>query len=75
MQTESESRAGAPGSPSRWLRHDDTAAAAARPGSTAQLVAAQQQAAIEVKTLKRKVAIGRFSNETLREEFQLDAQQ
>jgi curli biogenesis system outer membrane secretion channel CsgG len=45
------------------------------PASTAQLVAAQQQAnAIEVKTLKRKVAIGRFSNETrYGKSFQLDA--
>ena len=45
------------------------------PAPTAQLVAAQQQAnAIEVKTLKRKVAIGRFSNETrYGKSFQVDA--
>jgi curli biogenesis system outer membrane secretion channel CsgG len=37
----------------------------AAPPSTAQQVAAQQQVAVvTVKTLKRKVAIGRFSNET-----------
>jgi curli biogenesis system outer membrane secretion channel CsgG len=47
----------------------------AAPAPTATLVAAQQQAnAVEVKTLKRKVAIGRFTNETrYGKSFQVDA--
>ena len=47
----------------------------AAPAPTAALVAAQQQAnTVEVKTLKRKVAIGRFTNETrYGKSFQVDA--
>ena len=47
----------------------------AAPVSTAQQVAAQQQAmAVVTKTLKRKVAIGRFTNETrYGKTFQVDA--
>ncbi|MBS0579374.1 MAG: curli production assembly protein CsgG [Proteobacteria bacterium] len=47
----------------------------AAPASTAQLAEAQRQAnAVVVKTLKRKVAIGRFSNETrYGKSFQVDA--
>ncbi len=47
----------------------------AAPAPTATLVAAQQQAnTVEVKTLKRKVAIGRFTNETrYGKSFQVDA--
>ncbi len=49
----------------------------AAPVSMAQQVAAQQQAmAVVTKTLKRKVAIGRFSNETrYGKTFQVDASQ
>src|ERR1700722_20800273 len=45
------------------------------PASAAEQVAAQHQAAVvDVKTLKRKVAIGRFTNETrYGKTFQVDA--